>query len=249
LEQSGLDHGPISVHEKMRDLGMTPVPSTAALAPIFRDANVGRAEPRKKQRASYRRFVYPAPNACWQLDATDYVLTGGRTCVAVVRAGVTVARASAMLARMRRQLRPFHVRVGERVAVPRGGCSLRRSPQDGLAGNRVELQALAGGADQLRAVTVGQPPGHERLGPAAVGGMPADLERAAAVPAVPDCMDTHIEQIHKDHPLTLSGATVTTDHARAAGIRRGRGEGISRRAASRGTGCHLRERPYGLVGA
>ena len=35
LEQSGLDHGPISVHEKMRDLGMTPVPSTAALARIF----------------------------------------------------------------------------------------------------------------------------------------------------------------------------------------------------------------------
>ena len=129
---------------------------------------------------------------------------------------------------MRRQLRPFHVRVGERVAVPRGGSRLRRSPQDGLAGDRVELQALAGGADQLRAVTAGQPPGHERLGPAAVGGMPADLERAAAVPAVPDCMDTHIEQIHKDHPLTLSGATVTTDHARAAGIRRGRGEGIAR---------------------
>jgi putative transposase len=81
LEQSGLDHGPISVHEKMRNLGMTPVPSTAALARIFRDANVARAEPRKKPRASYRRFVYPAPNACWQLDATDYVLTGGRTCV------------------------------------------------------------------------------------------------------------------------------------------------------------------------
>ena len=31
LEQSGLDHGPISVYEKMRSLGMTPVPSTAAL--------------------------------------------------------------------------------------------------------------------------------------------------------------------------------------------------------------------------
>ena len=76
-----MDHGPISVHEKMRDLGMTPVPSTGALARIFRDANVARAEPRKKPRASYRRFVYPAPNACWQLDATDHVLTGGRTCV------------------------------------------------------------------------------------------------------------------------------------------------------------------------
>jgi hypothetical protein len=31
--------------------------------------------------APYRRFVYPAPNACWQLDATEYVLAGGRKCV------------------------------------------------------------------------------------------------------------------------------------------------------------------------
>jgi putative transposase len=57
------------------------VPSTASLARIFRDAGVARLEPRKKPRASYRRFVYPAPNACWQLDATEYVLTGGRKCV------------------------------------------------------------------------------------------------------------------------------------------------------------------------
>jgi transposase InsO family protein len=81
LERSGLDHGPISVHEKMRALGMTPVPSTASLARIFRDAGVARVEPRKKPRASFRRFVYPAPNACWQLDGTEYVLTGGRKCV------------------------------------------------------------------------------------------------------------------------------------------------------------------------
>lgn len=38
-------------------------------------------ERRKKPRASFRRFVYPAPNACWQLDGTEYVLTGGRKCV------------------------------------------------------------------------------------------------------------------------------------------------------------------------
>ena len=81
LEQSGLDHGPISVHDKMRSLGMVPVPSTAALSRIFRDAGVARLEPRKKPRASYRRFGYPAPNACWQLDGTEYVLTGGRKCV------------------------------------------------------------------------------------------------------------------------------------------------------------------------
>ena len=81
LEQSGLDHGPISVHDRMLALGIEPVPSTAALARIFRAAGVARLEPRKKPRASYRRFVYPAPNACWQLDATEYVLSAGRTCV------------------------------------------------------------------------------------------------------------------------------------------------------------------------
>jgi len=80
LEQSGLDHGPISVFERMCQMGLEP-PSVASLARIFRDAGVARLEPRKRPRASYRRFVYPAPNACWQLDATEYVLTGGRKCV------------------------------------------------------------------------------------------------------------------------------------------------------------------------
>ncbi|PVU82713.1 IS481 family transposase [Cellulomonas sp. WB94] len=81
LEASGLDHGPISVHEKMHTMGLAQVPSTASLARIFREAGVARVEPKKKPRVSYRRFVYPAPNACWQLDATEYVLTGGRKCV------------------------------------------------------------------------------------------------------------------------------------------------------------------------
>lgn len=68
LEQPGLDHGPISVHKKMKSLGMDPVPSTASWARVFREAGVARAEPKKKPRASYRRFVYPAPNTCWQFD-------------------------------------------------------------------------------------------------------------------------------------------------------------------------------------
>jgi putative transposase len=81
LEASGLDHGPISVHDKMHAMGLDRVPSVASLARIFRVAGVARVEPRKKPRAAWRRFVYPAPNACWQLDATEYVLTGGRRCV------------------------------------------------------------------------------------------------------------------------------------------------------------------------
>jgi transposase InsO family protein len=81
MESSGLDHGPISVHDKMHAMGLDPVPSVAALARIFREAGVARLEPKKKPRSAWRRFVYPAPNACWQLDGTEYVLTGGRTCV------------------------------------------------------------------------------------------------------------------------------------------------------------------------
>lgn len=81
LEASGLDHGPISVHDKMKTMSLPQVPSTASLARIFRQAGVAQREPKKKPRSAWRRFVYPAPNACWQLDATEYVLTGGRKCV------------------------------------------------------------------------------------------------------------------------------------------------------------------------
>lgn len=81
LEASGLDHGPISVHDKMKAMGLDVVPSVASLARTFREAGVARLEPRKRPRSAWRRFVYPAPNACWQLDAAEYVLTGGRKCV------------------------------------------------------------------------------------------------------------------------------------------------------------------------
>lgn len=81
LEASGLDHGPISVHDKVHAMGLDVVPSIASLARIFREAGVARLEPKKRPRAAWRRFVYPAPNACWQLDGTEYVLTGGRRCV------------------------------------------------------------------------------------------------------------------------------------------------------------------------
>ena len=65
----------------MRAMGLDQVPSTASLARIFREAGVARLQPRKRPRAAWRRLVYPAPNACWHLDATDYVLTGGGKCV------------------------------------------------------------------------------------------------------------------------------------------------------------------------
>lgn len=48
LEACGLDHGPISVHEKMHAMGLQVVPSVASLARIFRETGVARLEPTKK---------------------------------------------------------------------------------------------------------------------------------------------------------------------------------------------------------
>lgn len=131
LESSGLDHGPISVHDKMIAMGLA-APSVASLARIFRAAGVARLEPKKKPRAAYRRFVYPAPNACWQLDATEYVLTGGRTCVIFQLEDdhSHVALAS-------------HVADGETskgaLAVMRKGIAARGVPQRLLSDNGVAL--------------------------------------------------------------------------------------------------------------
>jgi hypothetical protein len=92
LERSGLDHGPISVFETMTSIGLEPVPSVASLARIFRQSGVARLEPRKKARAAYRRFVYPAPNGCsyrCQLAETrmlwTWFITATRVRIAVAR--------------------------------------------------------------------------------------------------------------------------------------------------------------------
>ncbi|KQQ05051.1 MULTISPECIES: IS481 family transposase [unclassified Rathayibacter] len=131
LEQSGLDHGPISVHDRMLQLGLA-APSRATLARAFRLAGVVVPEPRKKPRSAYRRFVYPAPNCLWQLDATQYTLTGGRTCVIfqLIDDHSRVAVAS-------------HVASGETaegaLAVVRKGIAVRGVPQKLLSDNGAAL--------------------------------------------------------------------------------------------------------------
>ncbi len=80
LQEGGWDHGPLSVRARMLAMGLA-APSRATLARIFTRAGVVRPEPRKKPRSAYRRFVYPAPNCCWQIDATGWTLANGRGCV------------------------------------------------------------------------------------------------------------------------------------------------------------------------
>ena len=80
LHESGLDHGPLSVIAKLSRQGFKP-PSRATVARIFVRAGVVVPEPRKKPRSAYKRFVYPQPNACWQIDSTQWQLADGKTVV------------------------------------------------------------------------------------------------------------------------------------------------------------------------
>jgi putative transposase len=70
LKKDGWDYGPLSVAAVMRRQGITP-PSRATLARIFTRHGVVVPAPAKRPRASYRRFRYPDPNGCWQLDGFE----------------------------------------------------------------------------------------------------------------------------------------------------------------------------------
>jgi len=76
LAAAGLDHGPLSVADRIRRAGQA-APSRATLARAFTAAGVVVPEPRKKPRSALRRFVYPAPNCLWQIDAVDWSLADG----------------------------------------------------------------------------------------------------------------------------------------------------------------------------
>ena len=120
LERSGLDHGPISVHDKMASMGLK-APSPAWLARLFRDQGVARSEPSKRPRAAWRRFVYPAPNACWQLDATEYVITAGRKVVIAPAPGRPLPPGGGLSGRLERDQPGSHRRLRQRRSRP--GCA------------------------------------------------------------------------------------------------------------------------------
>jgi putative transposase len=78
LGEDGWDCGPLTVQYEMRRLGVTP-PSPATLARIFSRRGLVTPSPQKRPRSSWRRFTFVAPNACWQIDATEWTLLDGLT--------------------------------------------------------------------------------------------------------------------------------------------------------------------------
>jgi transposase InsO family protein len=76
LSAQGLDAGPVSIAAR---LGVEDrhVPSTATIRRILHTAGLITPQPRKRPRASYRRFQADQPNECWQSDFTHWPLADG----------------------------------------------------------------------------------------------------------------------------------------------------------------------------
>lgn len=76
LKREGWDHGARSIHARLRRAGVE-VPSARTVHRVLVRAGLITAQPAKRPRSSFKRFEHPAPNACWQLDGTEWALTDG----------------------------------------------------------------------------------------------------------------------------------------------------------------------------
>ncbi len=75
-DDKGWDNGPITVHWKLRDLGVAaPAPST--LARIFTRRGLVVAQPQKRPKSSIRRFEAATVHECWQMDGFEWTLADG----------------------------------------------------------------------------------------------------------------------------------------------------------------------------
>lgn len=79
LDDFGTDNGAWSVRQRLLDGAAVDVPSQATVWRVLKRRGMIVPEPKKRPRGSFRRFVFPRPNDCWQIDATHYPLANGTT--------------------------------------------------------------------------------------------------------------------------------------------------------------------------
>lgn len=72
-----LDNGAQTIAYHLARSGWA-VPSVATIHRVLVRRGQVIAQPQKRPRSAWRRFEWPAPNACWQIDATMWVLADGR---------------------------------------------------------------------------------------------------------------------------------------------------------------------------
>jgi transposase InsO family protein/transposase-like protein len=78
LDDAGLDHGATSIQWHLgRQAGVATVPSVATIHRILVRRGLVVPEPRKRPKATFRRFEAPAPNEMWQIDHIDWVIATG----------------------------------------------------------------------------------------------------------------------------------------------------------------------------
>ena len=73
LEKDGWDYGARSIHSRLKRAGID-VPSARTVHRVLVRAGLVEPQPAKRPRSSFKRFEHPAPNACWQLDGTEWAL-------------------------------------------------------------------------------------------------------------------------------------------------------------------------------
>lgn len=82
LADEGFDAGARSIHYELRGQGLDPLPAVSTIHRVLRRRGLVVDEPQKRPKAADRRFVYPDPNACWQIDGTEWQLAGGtKVCI------------------------------------------------------------------------------------------------------------------------------------------------------------------------
>src|SRR4051812_707482 len=77
LVEDGLDAGARSIRYRLRRQGLSPLPAVSTIHRVLRRRGLVVDEPRKRPKAANRRFTYPDPNACWQIDGTEGRVAGG----------------------------------------------------------------------------------------------------------------------------------------------------------------------------
>jgi transposase len=83
LDDQGADIGAISIRWRLQDQGLNPVPSRPTVHRVLVRRGLVVPQPKKRPKASTRRFTAPFPNAMWQLDSFDYCLADGTKVVII----------------------------------------------------------------------------------------------------------------------------------------------------------------------
>jgi transposase InsO family protein len=73
LKKDGWDYGARSIQSRLKRDGID-VPSARTVHRVLVRAGLVEPQPAKRPRSSFKRFEHPAPNACWQLDGTEWAL-------------------------------------------------------------------------------------------------------------------------------------------------------------------------------